>query len=88
MFVKLHKYDCVITQTPFFRIRTQTLLVQHSGMLLPQYNAENVGLCGVYRGGETYLLYALMAKWVARGTECQEVVDSNLTREILNGQYI
>ena len=80
MFVKLHKYDCVITQTPFFRIRTQTLLVQHSGMLLPQYNAENVGLCGVYWGGGTHRQYVPMAKWVERDTKGKKVIGSKPSR--------
>ena len=52
VFVYWHKFVCVITQTPFFCIRTQTLLVQHSGMLLLQYNAENVKVCGAWGGGD------------------------------------
>ena len=40
MFVLLHKFVFVITQTPFFRSRTPTVLVHQSGTLtLPQYNA-------------------------------------------------
>ena len=40
VFVLLHKFVFVITQTPFFRSRTPTVLVHQSGTLtLPQYNA-------------------------------------------------
>ena len=54
MFVLLHKFVFVITQTPFFRSRTPTVLVHQSGTLtLPQYNAGKKD--GLPRGrGETF----------------------------------
>ena len=54
MFVLLHKFVFVITQTPFFRSRTPTVLVHQSGTLtLPQYNAgKKDGLALGGRGAE------------------------------------
>ena len=55
MFVLLHKFVFVITQTPFFRSRTPTVLVHQSGTLtLPQYNAGKKDGLPQGRGGEKY----------------------------------
>ena len=53
MFVLLHKFVFVITQTPFFRSRTPTVLVHQSGTLtLPQYNAGKKDGLAVGGGAE------------------------------------
>ena len=67
MFVLLHKFVFVITQTPFFRSRTPTVLVHQSGTLtLPQYNAgKKDGLALGGGGGEDFLPPPLKISLVA-----------------------
>ena len=88
VFVNWHKFICVITQTPFYRIRTQTLLVQHSRMLKCSRRIlrriELLGEAGfccqpvcVLRWGEKIaILCAAVVWWVERGIVVQEVVGS------------
>ena len=55
VFVLLHKFVFVITQTPFFRSRTPTVLVHQSGTLtLPQYNAGKKDGLALGGGGRTF----------------------------------
>ena len=70
VFVLLHKFVFVITQTPFFRSRTPTVLVHQSGTLtLPQYNAGKKD--GLPRGWGVNITYPLppakhMLRWPSR----------------------
>ena len=57
VFVLLHKFVFVITQTPFFRSRTPTVLVHQSGTLtLPQYNAGKKDGLALGGGAEQFNL--------------------------------